>query len=718
MTKVKRCSQCGKEVSQGGSFCPFCGNIINENVKSESRESAIYGLDDDTQKKYQTDINKKLQKQKHLEYQKENLLKKKKSLGLKIDNYSKIIQKEIPSCERNKTAPNMPVIKIENSKMDVKWYIAACIAVLEFISGFMPWVSLYYADLFQGQTISCAGIFDLLNDISKFEDWTNSTPEVLRVFVFIIMFGFVMLFINGYFIAQVLQKRESEVSGTIAGISGIVVSVAILLYKISMEEDDWRWISINTQVGVWLMLLAGIALICVIVFYKSDTEAETKNKSNFEFEVMNYDPVLPVRMKTLKIRKENDKLILELTYAEFEWAGIEEFIVDIQLVRYDGTVNTFVQNALFEKKGQNFARFQLQDAGYDLDGIASARVNILVYNIYKSQKKHKNGNIMMSPEYSSIYNIGDSGYFIACESETGMYGIIDENYEWICEAEYSDIYKVWEDSTDNLVKVNGEYLLIAEYDFQEGHGAEIINEYGETIVPMEYYDINSQCGMNRLVVENSEGYYGAIDLEGNLEVPCQYDELGNFSYDNETYAMKDNAVFIVDIYGNERFLTNADECWQMDSNLYEVGINENWNVIDSNGEYLFSETHDNHEVNEKYIAGNNEEKKHGMLILKSGEVVNTEYQKYMLSYTVPDIVGVYDGANYGMLGSNGELIVPCSYDSCEISEDGAYITADRQKDEYGNYTECTLFDSNGNKIETFDTGIYNVGVFRKISNAA
>lgn len=97
--------------------------------------------------------------------------------------------------------------------------------------------------------------------------------------------------------------------------------MAILLYKISMEEDDWRWISINTQVGVWLMLLAGIALICVIVFYKSDTEAETKNKSNFEFEVMNYDPVLPVRMKTLKIRKENDKLILELTYAEFEWAG-------------------------------------------------------------------------------------------------------------------------------------------------------------------------------------------------------------------------------------------------------------------------------------------------------------------------------------------------------------------------------------------------------------
>lgn len=42
---------------------------------------------------------------------------------------------------------------------------------------------------------------------------------------------------------------------------------------------------------------------------------------------------------------------------------------------------------------------------------------------------------------------------------------------------------------------------------------------GETIVPMEYCDINSQWNES-LVVENSEGYYGAIDLEGNLEVPC------------------------------------------------------------------------------------------------------------------------------------------------------------------------------------------------------
>ena len=360
--------------------------------------------------------------------------------------------------------------------------------------------------------------------------------------------------------------------------------------------------------------------------------------------------------------------------------------------------------------------------GLSCDDYGYRTISRLPYPLYYDEQysgvMDKNGNIMMSPEYSHISNIGDSGYYVACDAETGLCGIIDEDYEWICGPEYSEIYKIWNGTTDNLVKVNGEYLLIAVDDFQESHGAKVINEDGDTIVPMEYYDISTQCGMNRLVVENYEGYYGAIDLEGNLEVSCQYDELGDFSYDDETYAMKDDAVFIVDIYGNERFLTNADDCWQIDSDLYEVGINENWNVIDSNGEYLFSETHDNYEVNEKYIAGSNEEKKHGMLLLKSGEVVNTEYQKYLLSYTVPDIVEVYDGANYGMLGADGELIVPCSYDSCEISEDGVYITANRQRDEDGYYTECTLFDTNGNEIRTFDKGIYNVGTFQKVSDAA
>ena len=306
----------------------------------------------------------------------------------------------------------------------------------------MPWVTLNYGDYWEQEKISCSctHFFELASMVSRSNDL--EFKNMFGPLRFVSMIGFIMIFLNGIFIVRVLQKKSSEQIGTSAGLSGIIVSLgsflAILNLRSSLEDNGWSGISVDTQVGVWMMLLAGIALICVIVFYKSDTEIETKNKLDLELEVMNYDPVLPIRMKTLKIRKENDKLILELTYAEFEWASIEEFIVDIQLVRYDGTVNTFAQNALFEKKGQNFARFQLQDAGYDLDSIASVRVNILVYNIYKSQKKYEEKGSGFSA-YSD-YSVDElrSARFASSNMVMCMEKNIGENHQCCCGQVYSN----------------------------------------------------------------------------------------------------------------------------------------------------------------------------------------------------------------------------------------------------------------------------------------
>lgn len=329
----------------------------------------------------------------------------------------------------------------------------------------------------------------------------------------------------------------------------------------------------------------------------------------------------------------------------------------------------------------------------------------------------KNGNIMMSPEYREIDNIGDSGYYIACDAETGMYGIIDEDYEWVCEPEYSWIINTWEKSTENVAKVDGEYALIAKYDFQEGHGAKIINEYGDTIVPMDYYDIEWVVGNNRTIVENDEGYYGAIDLHGEVQIPCQYDEIGSFSYGDETYAIRDGEVFLVDIYGNERFLTNADSCYQVDSNLYKISSNEKSNIINSSGEYLLPENYEGIMINESCIAGNTEGEGKGILLSRSGEVLSKEYDQYMLFSMIPEIT-VYNEENCGVIDSYGKVIVPCEYDACYVCKDSPYITANKQEEEYGDYTECTLFDINGNVIKELDTGIYNVGAFQKVSDAA
>lgn len=386
MVRVRKCSKCGNMISEGGSFCPFCGNIINDKVIIQGKTPDPYGEQDEIQRKYRNDINSKVQKKKELENKKESLLKRKESLELKIDNYSKIMQKKIPYCERNKTAPDIPVIKVETAKVDIKWYIAAVIAVLEIISGIMPWL-IMRDDVFEleGLRWSSTSIIDVM---SREADWEMAGP-----LMFISLLGFIMMFLNGFLIVRVLQKKEAEEIGTFAGISGIVAAVAVFLTKwyfySIMEDEGQRWISITVQPGVWLMLFAGIALIAVIVFYKNETETQTGSGANFNLEVLNYDPALPLRLKTLGITRENDELVLKLTYAEFEWTYIEEIIADVQLVKADGSIKTLARNAVFEKKGQNYARVQFKDIGYDLEGAVSARVNILAYDIYKNQKKYQ-----------------------------------------------------------------------------------------------------------------------------------------------------------------------------------------------------------------------------------------------------------------------------------------------------------------------------------------
>lgn len=360
--------------------------------------------------------------------------------------------------------------------------------------------------------------------------------------------------------------------------------------------------------------------------------------------------------------------------------------------------------------------------GWECDNYGYRTITRLPYPLYYEEQYSgvidNNGNIMISPEYNSISNIGDSGYYIACDAETNMYGIIDEDYEWVCEPDYSWMETTWERSTGNVAKVDGDYALIAGYDFQEGHGAKIINEYGETIVPMDYYNIDFGVGMDRAIVEDSNGYYGAIDLHGNVQIPCQYDEMGNFSYGDETYAIRDGDVFLVDIYGNERYFTDLDITGQVASNLYYVRQNEKWNVVNSEGECLFPEDegYDRIDINEKYVSGSNEVG-NGILVSRDGKTISTEYQEYRPFDLLPEIIVGYEN-KYGVLDAEGKQIIPCEYDDWDISGDGVFITVVRQENENGDYMESTLFDSNGNVIKAFNAGIYNVGAFQKVSDAA
>lgn len=216
MERVRRCSKCGEEVFQGGSFCPYCGNIIED----------------------------------------ERVVKN----------------------ERNRPIPDISFIKTETSKTDMKWYIAAVMAVLEIVSGFMPWVTWIQGEYWDQDKMSCGCTYflELLSMVLRSDDW--EFKKLVSPLVFVSMLGFIMIFLNGFFIVRVFRKKSAEQIGISAGLSGIVVSVGSILamqyFYCSLEDFGWSEMSVNTETGAWMMLLAGIALIGIIIFYKSDTETE------------------------------------------------------------------------------------------------------------------------------------------------------------------------------------------------------------------------------------------------------------------------------------------------------------------------------------------------------------------------------------------------------------------------------------------------------------
>ena len=383
MEDVKICPNCGRRISAQGIFCPFCGEEINEKTVVEK---VVVEKTAAAKRQHTKEMQQKISEHLELKKKVQKLKKKKEILELKINNYDKLSRNEIPDCRPNEDAPDMDFENKQKEAFDVKWTAAAVAAFIECISVFIPWVSIYYGRIIQGMSISCSGFFGLVYGLLGGNEWIEYQKDWLTPFVVIDLFGFIVLGLNAYFIWKVLKKeKDLEKLGFCAGGSGLFVVILLFLYKLFIRADagdDYEWIAIHTQIGFWLMLIGGIVLLCIMQFY------EVENKTvNLKLEVLNYDPVLPVRIRNLIVTREDDKrLKLELLYDELEWTFIQELTVDIQLVKKNGSVRTFVRNAVFLQQWEGTAVFQIPDEGYDFENIESVRVNILSYNLPKQQE--------------------------------------------------------------------------------------------------------------------------------------------------------------------------------------------------------------------------------------------------------------------------------------------------------------------------------------------
>ena len=391
MAVLIRCSKCGNEIQEEGKFCPFCGHRISVNENGTSNSNRSFDEEYERRKQeYSTELKRMASEKKELENKKTRLLKKKQSLMLKIGNYENLRAGKIPNCSKNTDAPDMTIVKKETSNI---WYVMAIISLLEIVAQFIPWVSVYYGDAIASMSVSCGSIFELIQNVSYYSQWTEDLNGILYFLIMISVMNLCIIGINIYLLIGIVQKKYDNLvfKGELAGWGAIGLSVIMFLMvwgiNLSMEEDYWRIISLHQGMGIWFILASGIAMAAASGY---------ASKEVLSVDITNFDPVLPIRFDKLTVTR-NDNLELELSFNEFDWTYIEELVAGIQLIGSTGRVETFARNVAFNKCGNHIFRAELPDANYDFEAVSEARINIMKYMIY--------GNNKRDVEFGSGYSI-------------------------------------------------------------------------------------------------------------------------------------------------------------------------------------------------------------------------------------------------------------------------------------------------------------------------
>ena len=118
----------------------------------------------------------------------------------------------------------------------------------------------------------------------------------------------------------------------------------MFLIVLSINSSLNKWLTLRVGPGIWFLGIIGAFLvICACTGRK-----RKKEKLIYEWDVINFDPVLPIRCNKLKITQEYS-LELELTCEEFEWTNVEGIIAEVQMVKNTQNIETLARFVTFSK---------------------------------------------------------------------------------------------------------------------------------------------------------------------------------------------------------------------------------------------------------------------------------------------------------------------------------------------------------------------------------
>lgn len=279
-----------------------------------------------------------------------------------------------------------------------------------------------------------------------------------------------------------------------------------------------------------------------------------------------------------------------------------------------------------------------------------------------------------------------------------LYGLIDSTGSIIAEAKYEEM--------DPFIHGLARVMVLDEWRTMYGY----INKKGEEVIPLNFqladdYYYRSMRFADHLVVVGNDNLYACYNLEGNLVLPMEYSNVGDFR-SNRATLLKEGLWGYMNSMGEIVIPLEYDHASDFSGNFAVVKKEGHWGAIDSLGTEVIPIKY---EANLVFSGGMALTKLGGKsgFIDRQGKVLLPFIYDHLSFYREGLAKASMDG-KAGVIDTDGNVIIPFEYDWLGNFSEGFVIAKKDGLWGHLNRKGKALYPFEYEKTGDFHRGISNV----------
>lgn len=333
-------------------------------------------------------------------------------------------------------------------------------------------------------------------------------------------------------------------------------------------------------------------------------------------------------------------------------------------------------NKILSKKAEEISNEKIQYFATYLDGkwgVINNKGEMIIDNIYDEMITIPNNEKAV---FVCTYDVND-------QTEEYKTKVINEKNEQIF-TEYDKVevvenfdskQNIWLENNILRVLKNGKYGLI-KCD-------------GTSIVECKYEEISSLKSVKENFIVKKDGKVGLINNVGQIIIPEQYADIRTLKegYSNEYIIVDENGncgvistsgtIIIAPAYKEIKYLNSTE--------IYAVKIEDNWNLINKQGEVLNTGYDDYTYSKGDYVIVKKGEK-YGIITIAGEIKIEPVYEELSYAFSVYYIAKL--NGKYGLINTDNTSVIAFEYLTMTYWDSKQILIADRTE------LETAIFDSN------------------------